>query len=191
MRQLLSVLLISSACSLAWAQHDHAAHAEHTGHDHHSDYVHMTDRDIKALSPQQVEELLNGKGMGLSLPAELNHTPGPLHLLQLRDALALSEDQAQKLETVVKSMKADSIDLGKSIVDAERQLDLSFKNHTASAASIDAQTQRIAVLMGKLRAVHLKAHLQAAALLTPKQIADYDRERGYAQASADQTRATP
>lgn len=190
MRQLLSILLLSSVCSFALAQHDPMDQAEHAGHAHHSDYVQMTDRDIKALSPQQIEELLKGKGMGLSLPAELNHTPGPLHLLQMRDALALNDAQSQKLDAVVKTMKADSIELGQAIVDAERQLDLAFKNHTANAASIDTLTQKIAVLMGKLRAVHLKAHLQATALLTPKQIADYDRERGYTQASTDQPRAS-
>ena len=37
----------------------------------------LTDRPIKALAPERVEELLAGRGAGYALAAELNHYPGP------------------------------------------------------------------------------------------------------------------
>jgi Spy/CpxP family protein refolding chaperone len=40
-------------------------------------------------------------------------------------------------------------------------------------------TGHIAELRGKLRAAHLKAHLAMKRVLTPEQIAIYDRSRGY------------
>src|SRR5580658_1033453 len=47
-------------------------------------------RDIKALSSDDVADLLAGRGMGLAKPAELNHYPGPAHLLEMKDQLGLS-----------------------------------------------------------------------------------------------------
>jgi hypothetical protein len=38
---------------------------------------------------------------------------------------------------------------------------------------------RLGELNGALRAVHLRTHLAQAALLSPAQIAEYDRLRGY------------
>jgi hypothetical protein len=168
----------------AGMQAQHAAHGAHGDHAHQSDYVTMTGREIKALSSQQTEDLLQGKGMGLSLPAELNKTPGPVHLLEMRETLGLDQAQTRQLDNIVQTMRADAIALGQSIVQAEKQLDLQFKQGKASAASVDAQTRKIALLTGQLRAVHLKAHLQASALLSAAQIAEYDTARGYGTSSA-------
>jgi hypothetical protein len=92
----------------------------------------------------------------------------------------LTEEQGARLQAIVRTMKSDAAVIGKSLVEAERDLDRSFKHRKATAASIDKQTAEIGRLMGQLRAVHLKAHLQATALLTPGQIQAYDVERGYA-----------
>ena len=43
-----------------------------------------------------------------------------------------------------------------------------------------AETAAIAGLQGRLRAVHLAAHLETRALLSAEQIARYDALRGYA-----------
>ena len=48
-----------------------------------SPYVGLEAREIKALSEEQRQELLDGHGMGLALAAELNHYPGPKHVLEL------------------------------------------------------------------------------------------------------------
>lgn len=58
-------------------------YAQHSGHPQGQSYSGYASREIKALSPAQIEDLRTGRGMGLALPAELNGYPGPLHVLEL------------------------------------------------------------------------------------------------------------
>lgn len=69
-------------------------------------YAGMQARPIKALSDQQIADLKSGRGMGLALAAELNGYPGPLHLLELADQLALSEPQRTGIRQMFEAMKA-------------------------------------------------------------------------------------
>ena len=46
-------------------------------------YTGLQNRPIKALSDQQLDDLRNGRGMSLALPAELNGYPGPVHVIEL------------------------------------------------------------------------------------------------------------
>ena len=39
---------------------------------------------IRGLSEQEIDDLTNGRGMGLARAAELNGYPGPLHVLRRR-----------------------------------------------------------------------------------------------------------
>ena len=50
-------------------------------------------RAIKALSEGEINNLLNGQGMGFAKAAELNPYPGPKHVLELADDLNLTSDQ--------------------------------------------------------------------------------------------------
>ena len=51
---------------------------------------------MKSLSDQQLSDLRAGRGMGMALPAELNGYPGPVHVLELADALGLTPEQREK-----------------------------------------------------------------------------------------------
>lgn len=42
-------------------------------------------RQIKALSADEIQNYLAGKGAGMAKAAELNHYPGPTHVLELAD----------------------------------------------------------------------------------------------------------
>lgn len=53
-----------------------------------SPYTGLQERPIKALSDQQIDDLREGRGMGLALPAELNGYPGPRHVLGLAGSSA-------------------------------------------------------------------------------------------------------
>jgi hypothetical protein len=61
----------------------------------HQPYAGLEQRSIKALSGQQIDDLKNGRGMGLALAAELNGYPGPLHVLELADRLGLTRTKKQ------------------------------------------------------------------------------------------------
>jgi hypothetical protein len=53
-------------------------------------------REIKALSKEEVNGYLSGDGMGFAKVAELNHHPGPRHVLELADQLQLSDEQRRR-----------------------------------------------------------------------------------------------
>ena len=70
---------------------------------------------MKALSDEQIADLEAGRGMGLALAAELNFYPGPAHVLELADALALSNEQRTGTKALLDAMKAETIPLGEVI----------------------------------------------------------------------------
>lgn len=153
---------------LAWSQ---ATHAPYAGQE---------SRKIKSLSESEVEGYLNGRGMGLAKPAELNSYPGPMHVLELSEKLGLSEEQKAGTQKAFERMRAEAVRLGKMIVEREAALDSLFAEGKADAPSLRASVEEIARLQGELRVVHLRAHLEMRQLLSPAQIRKYDELRGYA-----------
>jgi hypothetical protein len=144
-----------------------------------SPYAGLQSRPIKALSEQQVADLQAGRGMGLALPAELNGYPGPSHLLELADKLALSADQRARVQQIFDSMKQEALPLGAKLLEQETELDRQFATHSVTPESLKATTAAIAVTQGTLRETHLKYHLSTVALLTPNQMQQYSALRGY------------
>jgi hypothetical protein len=74
--------------------------------------------------------------------------------------------------------------LGAKLVERERGLDAAFRDGSITPDALSRQTAEIGALQGRLRAIHLSAHLEAKAILTPEQIAAYDALRGYGDAPA-------
>jgi hypothetical protein len=149
------------------AQHEHAPYA--------GEQV----REIKALSPEAVDGLLAAEGMGYARAAELNGYPGPRHVLDLGDELGLSAEQRRRVEEVRSRMREAAVDLGERLVAAERALDRAFASGEATAEEVVRLTGESAAIEGRLRAVHLEAHLETRALLTEEQVDVYGRLRGY------------
>lgn len=143
-------------------------------------YAGLEAREIKALSTEEIAELRAGEGMGLALAAELNHYPGPRHVLALADSLGLSARQRADVEAVGDAMRARAVALGDSIVAAEAALDCAFAHGSIEEAELERHVAGIARLQGALRTVHLAAHLATRRLLSPEQVARYDALRGYA-----------
>lgn len=162
------LLVLALVTSSALAQHQHG-----------SPYKELQGRDIKALSPEQVADLREGRGLGASLPAELNGVPGPLHVLELQERLMVNPEQQAALQRITEEMKASAQRLGRQVIAAESELDQAFKTGTADEKIISEATSRIALLNGELRAAHLVAHLKTRRLLTNQQVALYNDARGY------------
>jgi hypothetical protein len=146
-----------------------------------SPYAGQQTRTIKALSDTEIDGLLEGRGMELAKPAELNGYPGPAHALELAADLALSPDQIAALELVRHRMAAGAKTLGAEIVQKERNLDTLFASRSVDAQKLHAATLEIGVLRGRLRAVHLEAHLETTAVLHRDQAHRYDVLRGYSR----------
>ena len=144
-----------------------------------SPYTSLQGREIKALSSEQIAGYEAGQGMSLALAAELNGYPGPKHVLELKGELGLTEGQVQSTETIFEKMRESAVDLGHKIVQSERELDRLFVGHTIDTDSLGSQIHQIAQLRGRLRTVHLQAHLEMMEVLNEDQVARYIELRGY------------
>jgi hypothetical protein len=144
-----------------------------------SPYVGEEKREVKALSEADLKAYLEGTGMGMAKPAELNQYPGPRHVLDLAVALKLSPAQQSLVDASFQRMKAAAVPLGKQVIDVERRLDGLFARREANPEAVARLTSDAADLQGRLRAVHLKAHVEVRDVLTPDQIEQYVALRGY------------
>lgn len=144
-----------------------------------SPYAGMESRSIKALSPQEVSDLLEGKGMGYALAAELNGYPGPLHVLELAGELQLTSEQEELTRELFHQMQERAAAIGRELVEAEKKLDQEFSAGAITPESLQSLVSRIARLEGELRQVHLETHLRQTELLSREQVVAYARLRGY------------
>lgn len=147
-------------------------------------YAGQEKRAVKALSEAEVTDLLAGRGLGLAKAAELNGYPGPAHLLEHAAALNLTPAQRTAIEAIRARMSAAAAALGRAVVEKERALDAAFAEARIDNSQLAVLTGEIAALMGRLRAVHLAAHIEARPLLSPHQVAEYNRLRGYTGAGS-------
>src|SRR5690606_6995496 len=85
LRMTLVVMLMLASASPALAQHHGGHHGDHDGA-HAADTLAVP----TGLTAEEVTGLLEGQGMGMAWPAELHGYPGPLHVLELADALDLT-----------------------------------------------------------------------------------------------------
>jgi Spy/CpxP family protein refolding chaperone len=145
-------------------------------------YAGQQTRSIKALSDDDTAALLKGAGMGMAKAAELNGYPGPAHVLELADQLKLSDGQRRQIQNIFDRMSAAAKPLGAELVEHERALDQLFAKGEISTDRLARETTAIGELGGRLRSVHLAAHLETRALLSPDQIGTYERLRGYRDA---------
>ncbi|MEL7542336.1 MAG: Spy/CpxP family protein refolding chaperone [Pseudomonadota bacterium] len=158
--------------------HDHGSHAGHRG-----SYAGEQDRDISSLSAGDVAALEAGQGWGLAKSAELNGYPGPRHVLDLADELALTAAQRKKIKALFDEMSRAAKLRGTAFLNAERALTVAFRDKTITPEALAELTQAAGRARAKVRAVHLAAHLKTVAVLTPAQIATYNQRRGYKQAA--------
>jgi Spy/CpxP family protein refolding chaperone len=137
------------------------------------------DREIKALSTDEVESLLAGEGIGMALPAELNRYPGPRHVLDMSEMLELTSDQEETVRTIFEEMQGEARALGAVVVERERELDRAFAEGAIEESELERLVGEIADARGRLRAAHLRAHVRLYPVLTEEQRAHYQRARGY------------
>lgn len=136
---------------------------------------------LRGLSAAEVEALRAGEGAGVARAAELNGYPGPRHVLELADSLALSPDQRAGVEASHGRMLARARALGAEIIAGEAGLEASFREGAIGAEELGRRVRALAELRGRLRLAHLEAHLETAALLTPEQRQRYQHLRGHGE----------
>lgn len=142
-------------------------------------YAGQQQREIKSLSAADVADLLAGQGMGLAKAAELNGYPGPAHVLENAESLALTHAQRQSTKMLLDLHKAQARQIGSKLVTAERALDHAFRNRQIDSASLSRLTTEIGRLQAQLREEHLRTHIEQTDGLTHEQLQRYAVLRGY------------
>ncbi|MBI1746198.1 MAG: hypothetical protein HYR55_06380 [Acidobacteria bacterium] len=151
-----------------------------------SSYAGQEQREIKALAPEEIQSYLAGKGAGLAKAAELNHYPGPAHVLELADQLQLNKEQKARTKAIFDAMQKAAVRQGKALIEKEQELDRQFAAGVVTADSLRSTLKQIGELQAEVRRSHLQAHIEQQAILTMAQIAKYDELRGYSsQNNAD------
>jgi Spy/CpxP family protein refolding chaperone len=169
MKTAIAALALVVFAGSAAAQHQHGQ----------SPYAGFQQRSIKALSDEQLADLRAGRGMGLALAGEMNGYPGPSHVLELADRLALSNEQRQRIRELFSAMKAEAVSIGEKLIAQESELDRAFAEKKISAPTLASMSAQIGETQGRLREVHLKYHLITADVLTAEQKHLYAMHRGY------------
>ncbi len=123
--------------------------------------------------PADKADLESGAGAGMARYAELNSYPGPKHILELQDSLHLEPEQKRAIELIFNHMKREALAKGTLIVQKEQELEGLFRSKRATEKEVDRRAREIGALRGELRAVHLRAHIKAQAILTADQIRRY------------------
>jgi Spy/CpxP family protein refolding chaperone len=144
-----------------------------------SPYAGQQSRAIKALSADEISDYLEGRGMGTSKSAELNHYPGPVHVLAQSAALGLSDTQRAQTQAIFEAMSVEAKRSGRAIVGKEAELEALYKEGKATNEQVKRVLDELARLQAEFRYSHLSAHLALRSVLTAEQVAQYDSMRGY------------
>lgn len=169
------LVVLGSCATIALGSAVHAASGQETA----SPYADETGREIKALSPEEVAGLLEGAGLGFAQAAELNGVPGPRHVLELASELDLGDEQRARVQAVYDRMHDAAVELGRLVVELERELDRAFAKPQLASEEVQRLTSEIGEARSRLRATHLIAHLETAKILSSGQIDRYGHLRGY------------
>ena len=171
LRTWLLTLAISIPLSIS-AQHNHGVQTPYAG---------MQNRAIKSLSDNDIKELRRGGGWGLALAAELNGMPGPAHMLELKEQIALNQDQVTKTQALLDDMRKAAIPTGERLIAAELALEKAFAKGAVEEASLRRLLAEAESARTELRFIHLSQHYKTVQFLKPEQIKRYNILRGYAE----------
>lgn len=167
-RTFIAFVLLTVAAAAA------CSHQQHHGYDPGE-----SSKLVKSLTEAEVANYIEGRGMGLAKPAELNSYPGPMHVLELADKLSLTAEQRGETQRIFDAMRAEATRLGKLIVEKEGELNRAFTNGSISRESLATRVTELSRLQGELRALHLGAHIEMQQVLSAEQVKTYDELRGY------------
>lgn len=156
-----------------------SADAADTQHSHQSKYAGLEKRAIKSLSGEDIAELRRGGGWGLAKAAELNGLPGPLHLLELREEISLSDAQVTAITVLFENMRAQAVKEGARLLELEEKLERQFRKRRVSDGELQEILQSIGDVRVRLRYIHLSTHLKTPDILSQGQMAKYAQLRGY------------
>jgi len=160
-----SVAGLFGDAAITSGQHGHGGgHAE--GH-----------RAAQACATEFEKVLGEGRGFGLAFAADQNGYPGPMHVLELKDRLALTPDQEAKVQALMHAMFAESRPKSRRLLEAEAKLRRLFAGRAADDAAVRAAVAEAERARSDVRLVHLLTHLKTRDVLTADQRRIYHEAR--------------
>src|SRR3972149_2267755 len=122
-----------------------------------------------ACLDEERQAIEKGEGFGMALAADRHGYPGPKHILELKNELALTPEQEKEGRALFDQMRGRALMTGQRLLDKQAEPEQLFVSSAAEAAEVRPLLDEIAKLRAELRWVHLSAHLDAYKLLTAEQ----------------------
>ena len=136
-------------------------------------------RQVASFSDAEVAAMLDGRGMGFALSAEINGYPGPAHILELADQLGLTTVQREVIRQRFEFMQVRAREAATRYVAAEKALDQAFRENVMDLVAIKRLTVEADNMRSETRFAHLQAHVEARRILAKDQLERYATLRGY------------
>ena len=174
-RVVLVAMLIAAVATLVGTSRSiRFAAAQPSGHAGHADGApdragEAPHRRMQATYDEIDRVIGQGLGAGLAFAADQHGYPGPLHVLELKDRLALTPGQEARIIALRDAMFAESRPKSARLLDAESRLRRLFADGAADEALVRAAVADVERARTEVRLVHLLAHLRTRTLLTNDQ----------------------
>jgi Spy/CpxP family protein refolding chaperone len=151
--------------------------AQHSGHQHTPGAPSDGHLRAQACLDEFDAVVSDGRGFGMAFAADQNGYPGPMHVLELKDRLALTAEQEARVRAVMHAMFAESKPKSARLLEAEKRLRALFSGGGADETAVRAATAEVEHARADVRLVHLLAHLKTRELLTDAQRRAYQEAR--------------
>ena len=156
----------AAGATMGWAQHGRGAAEPAHGH------------QVAETCAAEFEKVVGeGRGFGMGFAADQNGYPGPMHVLELKERLGLTAEQAAKAQALVHAMFAESRPKSTRLLEAEARLSKRFADGAAGEAAVRAAVAEVERARSEVRLVHLLTHLKTRDLLTEEQRRIYHEAR--------------
>jgi Spy/CpxP family protein refolding chaperone len=165
---LLALSLATAGSALAQSGH---------GHQHGGGGDAQAHQRVEACQAEFDQVVADGRGFGLAFAADQNGYPGPLHVLELKDRLALTPAQEATMRALFHTMQGEARQRAARLAAAEDRLRRLFAGGAADPAAVRSAVAEAEAARGEVRLVHLLTHLQTRDLLTETQRQTYHQIR--------------
>ena len=154
-----------------------STNAQHAAHQHRPGEVSEGHLRAVACLDEFDAVVRDGRGFGMAFPADQNGYPGPMHVLELKERLALTAEQETRVRALLQAMFAESRPKSARLLDAEARLRALFAGGRADEATVRTLSAEVEHARAEVRLVHLLAHLNTRDLLTDAQRRAYHEAR--------------
>ena len=101
-------------------------------------------RNQGGMQQRQSRALRQGRGMGMARAAETNGYPGPKHVLELAEELALNDEQIARTNEIHNRVREQAPEMGRQIIEAEQRLEALFAEDRVTADKMSACSRKSA-----------------------------------------------